>query len=227
MYRSGDMVKYRADGTIEFIARMDEQVKVRGYRVELSEIEAVLSQLPEVEESAVIARETAAGDRQLVAYVTVNKPTFTANQLRSFLRQKLPDYMVPTALVTLGRLPLTANGKVDKRALAHLPCTARSSRQYVAARSHEEKVLVEMWKELMGLRQVGVEDDFFEIGGHSLLATQVTAKVRQAFDVEIPLRCVFDNPTIAALAAIIDEMLVEKMEQISDEEAEQFLKRES
>jgi acyl carrier protein len=212
LYRTGDRARYLPDGDIEYLGRSDNQVKIRGFRVELGEIEAALNQHPAVRESVVIAREDVLGDRRLVAYVALRQESAPAlGELRGFLKQRLPDYMVPSAFVPLQRLPLTPSGKVDRRALP-VPDQARPElgKSFVAPRSPIEEVLAGIWREVLGVEQVGVDDNFFELGGHSLLATQVISRLRHSFQVDMPLRCLFEAPTLADLAVAVIQLLAEK-----------------
>jgi amino acid adenylation domain-containing protein len=211
LYRTGDLARYLPDGTIEFMGRTDSQVKVRGYRIELGEIETVLRQYPAIRDSAIIVREDQPGNKQLVAYVVPNENSAVRNHdLRNFLKQQLPDYMVPSAFVVLDSLPLTPSGKVDRRALP-APDSARPGEEdsYVAPRTPIEEVLAGIWCEVLEINQVGVHDNFFELGGHSLLATQVISRMRNAFEVQIPLRSLFEHSTIAGLAVEIIQSQVE------------------
>ncbi len=204
LYKTGDLARYLSDGNIEFLGRIDHQVKIRGFRIELGEIEAVLSQHPEVRETVVIAREDQPGNKRLVAYVVSNQESPTASELRRFLKEKLPDYMVPSAFVMLDALPLTPNGKVDRRALPAPDTGLSQETSFVPPRTTTEKVIAEIWAEVLGLKLVGIHDNFFELGGHSLLVTQVISRLRSAFEVELPLRCLFEFPTIAGVAEAID-----------------------
>ncbi|RMF36692.1 MAG: non-ribosomal peptide synthetase, partial [Chloroflexi bacterium] len=208
LYRTGDLVRFRPDGNIEFLGRIDHQVKVRGFRIELGEIEAVLEGHPALREVAVIAREDSPGDKRLVAYVVPKgEPAPTVSELRSFLRRTLPDYMVPAAFVFLETLPLTPSGKVDRRALP-APDGLRPTlqREYVPPRTPVEQELAALCAELLGVERVGIYDNFFELGGHSLLATQFISRVRETFDVEVPLRALFEHPTVAELAEEIEAL---------------------
>jgi amino acid adenylation domain-containing protein len=202
LYRTGDLARRRADGTIEFLGRRDQQVKVRGFRIELGEIEAALALHGAVREVVVMAREDEPGDKRLVAYHVATRGV-AASELRGFLKEKLPEYMVPAAFEQLEALPLTPNGKVDRKALP-APQSGRSGLEvaFVAPRTPAEEALARIWSEVLGIAGVGVEDNFFELGGHSLLATQVVSRVRRALDVELPLRALFERPTIAALAEL-------------------------
>jgi amino acid adenylation domain-containing protein len=199
LYKTGDLVRYRPDGNIEFLGRLDRQVKIRGFRIEPREVESVLLQHPSVRQAVVVAREDNPGGPFLVAYVVPDRgQVFTPDGLRSFLLEQLPEYMVPPAFVMVDQLPLTPNGKLDWRRLPEARPEARQV--YVAARTETEVVIAEMLAELLGVDRVGVHDNFFELGGHSLLAIQLLSRMREAFHVELPVRVVFDGPTVAGLA---------------------------
>ncbi|MFB1485397.1 condensation domain-containing protein, partial [Corallococcus sp. RDP092CA] len=205
MYRTGDRVRWGADGTLEYVNRADNQVKVRGYRIELGEIEAVLRQQEEVRDAAVVVRGEGA-EARLVGYV-VGKPgqEVEAGALRERLRVKLPEYMVPPVLQVLEGMPLTPNGKVDRKALPEVEAVAASSREYEAPRNEVEKTLASIWAEVLRVPRVGVKDSFFELGGHSLMAMRVVSRVREELGVELPLRALFAAPTLEALAARMEE----------------------
>jgi amino acid adenylation domain-containing protein len=205
LYRTGDLARRRPDGALEYLGRCDFQVKVRGFRIELGEIEAALGQHPDVREAVVLAREDVPGDQRLVAYVVPppRREAPSTAALRAFLKGKLPDYMIPSAFVALGSLPLTGNGKTDRDALP-APSLARSEGAFVEPRTPTERRLAEIWAEVLGAGRVGTADNFFELGGHSLLATQVMARVARAFRVEVPLRAMFEAPTVAGLADRIE-----------------------
>jgi amino acid adenylation domain-containing protein len=206
LYKTGDLARYLSDGNIEFLGRLDHQVKIRGFRIEQGEVESTLLQHPTVRETTVIAREDIPGDKRLVAYVVPNpEQTPTIDELRRFLKQKLPDYMVPSAFVLLDALPLTPNGKVDRRALP-APDQSRPDQSvtFVAPGSPIEHQLVDIWAEVLRLEEVGIHDNFFELGGHSLLATQVISRLRQAFGVELPVRTLFEAPTVADLGTRLE-----------------------
>ncbi|HSS51591.1 MAG TPA: amino acid adenylation domain-containing protein, partial [Thermoanaerobaculia bacterium] len=206
LYRSGDLARWRRDGDLEYLGRIDRQVKVRGFRIELGEIEAALAEHPGVREAAVVAREDRPGDVRLVGYVgSAAGPGPSQQALAAFLAERLPGYMVPAAWVLLDRLPLTANGKVDRAALP-APAQRGEGGAYVAPRSPVEEVLAGIWEEVLALERVGVEDDFFALGGHSLGAAQVISRVLKAFSVELPLRLLFEHPTVAALAEEIERL---------------------
>ncbi|MFL5540370.1 MAG: non-ribosomal peptide synthetase, partial [Longimicrobiaceae bacterium] len=231
LYRTGDRVRWMADGTLEFLGRLDAQVKVRGFRVELGEIEARLADHPEVREAVVLAREDVPGERRLVAYVM---GAAEADALRAHLRQSLPEHMVPAAYVCLEALPLTPNGKVDRKALP-APELGSAADRYVAPRTPTEEVLAGIWAEVLRLERVGVEESFFELGGHSLLATRVVSRVRDVFAIELPLRALFESPTVAGLALQVEKLVLarveeseladalEQLEGLSDDEVMQLL----
>jgi amino acid adenylation domain-containing protein len=205
LYRTGDLARYRPDGTLEYLGRIDHQVKVRGYRIELGEVEAVLREQAGVREAVVVARPGMPGEQRLVAYVVPARvPGPAISELRDFVKAQLPDYMVPSAFVLLGALPLTPSGKVDRRALP-APEVVRPELDatYVAPRTPVEEVLVGIWSEVLGLKQVGIDDNFFALGGHSLLAAQVMSRLRDAFHIELPLRAFFEAPTVAGQALAI------------------------
>ncbi|HZM74979.1 MAG TPA: amino acid adenylation domain-containing protein, partial [Candidatus Limnocylindrales bacterium] len=202
MYRTGDLVRWRGDGQLEFVGRADHQVKIRGFRIEPGEIEAVLTGHPGIAEAVVVAREDQPGVKRLVAYlVPVSHAPETA-ELRELLKATLPDYMVPAAFVILDVLPLSPNGKLDRQALPE-PEFAADQTDYVAPRNQAENTLAAIWAEVLGAAQVGVDDDFFTLGGDSILTFQVLSRVRDAFGVELPMRALFEAPTVAALAATL------------------------
>jgi amino acid adenylation domain-containing protein len=202
LYKSGDLVRYLQDGSIEFLGRIDHQVKIRGFRIELGEVESVLGRHPTVEEAVVIAREDVPGDKRLVAYVVAShESTPTFSELRSFLKEKLPDYMIPSAFVYPDALPITPHGKVDRRALP-APEQSRSELEavYVAPQSEVERIIAEVWQQVLRIEQVGMHDNFFDLGGHSLLLIQIHNKFQELFKKEIPIADIFRYPTIKALA---------------------------
>jgi amino acid adenylation domain-containing protein len=222
IYRSGDMGRLLADGSIEFKGRKDSQVKIRGIRIEVGEIEVVLGQHPAVSEVVVVPGADSHGDRQLVAYLVISeKPSPSITEIRGFLQQKLPEYMIPSAFVFLDALPRTPNGKVDQRALP-APDLERSrlETQFVAPRMPVEKALAKIWCEVLGLERVGVHDNFFELGGHSLLATRVVSRIQQKFHVDLKLMYFFKMPTIAELAKGVEGLLRINVGRPSDDEAE-------
>ena len=206
LYRTGDRVRRRIDGTLEFIGRVDQQVKIRGYRVELGEVEGLLGRYPSVREGVVVAREDSPGDRRLVAYVVpTTDPPPTGSELRRFLAERLPEYMLPASFVFLGSLPVTPTGKVNRSALPP-PDQARPSLEqaFVGPRTPAEATIAEIWASVLRVERVGVDDNFFALGGHSLLATQVVSRMRAALGVDVPLRALFETPTISDLAQRVD-----------------------
>ncbi len=205
LYRTGDLGRYLPDGSIEFIGRIDHQVKIRGFRIELGEVEAALRRHPAVREVVVMDREETLGWKYLAAYLVVDQQAApSVNQLRSHIQQQLPDYMVPSAFVFLNTLPLTLNGKVDRRLLP-TPDRIRLKIEepLVAPRTPIEKVLTEIWTRILNVEQVGIYDNFFELGGHSLMATQVVSRIRDAFDINVPLNAFFQFPTVTDLTVAI------------------------
>jgi acyl-coenzyme A synthetase/AMP-(fatty) acid ligase/acyl carrier protein len=208
LYLTGDLARYQPDGNIEFLGRIDNQVKIRGARVELGEIEAMLVAHPSVREAAVVAREDVKGERKLIGYVVqaTNISEDLPRELRTYLRKSLPDYMIPVTFVTMEALPLTPSGKIDRRALAGLETeNSQGIEPYEAPRGPVEEKLAEIWAAVLRIERVGIRDNFFELGGHSLLATQLISRVRNAFKVELPLRKLFESPTVAELASVILE----------------------
>ena len=198
LYRSGDLARRRSGGDLEYLGRIDHQVKIRGFRIELGEIEAALAEQPRVGAAVVVARDDTADGSRLVAYVTgVEGVAPDVDELRRQLKARLPEYMVPAAFVVCASLPLTVNGKVDRRALP-VPVGERVAEDgYVAPRGAAEQVLAGIWSEVLGIDRIGARDDFFALGGHSLLGTRITTRVREAFGVDLPLRAVFEAPVLA------------------------------
>ncbi|MCW6050713.1 amino acid adenylation domain-containing protein [Lyngbya sp. CCAP 1446/10] len=210
LYKTGDLARYLTDGNIEYFGRMDNQVKIRGFRIELGEIETLLSQHPDVRETAVIARENVALDKQLVAYVVCHQqPAPAISDLRRFLKKKLPEYMVPGAFVVLEALPLTPNGKVDRRALAtqkwQSASVAPDETISVTPRDKLELQVTKIWEQVLGINSVGIRDNFFEVGGHSLLAARLLAEIEKVFGKNLPLSAMFQSPTVEQLANILRE----------------------
>lgn len=238
MYRTGDVVRWLDDGILEYAGRVDQQVKVRGYRIELSEIEAALMAHPAVRECVVETIGEENGERRIAAYLVADgEPSLSAGELRRYLQERLPDYMIPSVFVPLDNLPLTPNGKIDRRALpAPLPTSSNDETAFVSPRNQTEETLAGIWKQVLGLEKIGVHDDFFELGGHSLLATQVISRIRAAFQLELPLRSLFEQTTIAALAGRVaqvqlaerqraDTEILDQLELISEEEVEAMLQQ--
>ncbi|HKS08032.1 MAG TPA: amino acid adenylation domain-containing protein, partial [Pyrinomonadaceae bacterium] len=228
MYRTGDLVRYREDGSLEFGGRLDHQVKVRGFRIELGEVEAAMSRHEAVRAVVVVAREVREGDQRLVAYVVgKEKQLPTASEWRTFLIQRLPEYMIPSLFVSLEELPLLPNGKVNRAALP-APDASRPElrREFVAPENPTQARLVELYMNVLALDRVGIHDDFFELGGDSILATRLVSRVRRIFEVEMPLRELFWKPTVFELAAVVEQLVIEQLEDLSEEEAERLLQNE-
>jgi amino acid adenylation domain-containing protein len=227
LYRTGDVVRRRGDGRIEYIGRADEQVKVRGYRIELKEVEQRLLEAEGVKQAVVVARADGAADKRLVAYVVPRQETaLEPGRLRAHLRERLPEYMIPSLFVSLDQLPLTPNGKIDRKAL---PDPEPVIREYTPPRNATEADLASIWSAVLRADKIGVYDNFFDMGGYSLLAIQVISRARESFGVDLPVRRLFDNPTIAEMALAIEDArmtadeiaetdLIEALEEISDEQ---------
>jgi len=201
LYRSGDRARLRADGALEYVGRVDHQVKIRGFRIELGEIEGRLLQCPGVREAAVLALPLTGGT-QLVGYLVAEQAADAATlrqQVKTLLQGRLPEYMVPTHLLLLPRLPLTPSGKLDRKALP-LPDPSQLQARYRAPHSEIERNLAEIWEQVLQVPQVGLDDHFFELGGHSLLAAQVIARIKARLAVSLPLRCLFETPLLGDLA---------------------------
>ncbi|HYP25231.1 MAG TPA: amino acid adenylation domain-containing protein [Blastocatellia bacterium] len=207
LYRTGDLCRYRPDGRLEYLGRIDHQVKIRGFRIEPGEIEAALAAHPDVREAVVVAHDGPQGDKRLAGYVVpARKGALTTSSLRSFLSQRLPAFMTPSAFIILDSLPMTPNGKVDRGALPR-PQQTRPDHEaaFAPASTPTEQILADIWAEILMIDDVSVNDNFFELGGHSLLLTQVTSRVREAFHVDLPLQTLFEAPTIADLARRVEE----------------------
>ena len=235
-YRSGDRARFLPGGFVEFLGREDDQVKIRGFRVELGEIEAVLSRHPSVRGAVVVLKEEPGGEQQLAAHLVVSGQP-SARELREYLRQHLPDYMVPATFRFLDKFPLNANGKIDRRGLAALAGPAVAPEAAPAVSNPMVGKLIGIWKEVLGCDSLGPDDNFFEMGGHSLLATLIVSRVREAFQVQVPLRAIFESPTVAGLAEIVARIQLEvqedeiarilgEIEGLTDEEARQLLQGE-
>jgi amino acid adenylation domain-containing protein len=207
MYRTGDLVRYRGDGNLDFLGRIDFQVKVRGFRIELGEIEAVLDEHPAIRQAVVMAREDTPGDRRLVGYlVLAGTATPAAAELRTYLKEKLPDYMVPGVFVPLDSFPLTPNGKVNRKALPPPAATrVETSAHYVAPRTNVERQVAAIWQAVLGVEKVGVTDNFFDLGGHSLLIVQVHNQIRRLFTTDLSIAQMFQFPTVEALASYLQQ----------------------
>ncbi|MDF5732090.1 MAG: amino acid adenylation domain-containing protein, partial [Rhizonema sp. PD38] len=203
LYKTGDLVRYRPDGNLEFLGRIDNQVKIRGFRIELGEIEAAIALHPKVQATAVIAQEDKLGNKSLIAYIVFADNLATSSELRRFLQQKLPDYMIPTAWVKLDSIPLTNNGKVDYRALRVPEQEISREVCFAPPRDEFEQQLTQIWSEVLDVHPVGILDNFFELGGHSLLAFSLMARIQQQFGKTLPLTSIFQAATIEQFAAIL------------------------
>ncbi|RJG15557.1 amino acid adenylation domain-containing protein, partial [Paenibacillus thiaminolyticus] len=202
MYRTGDLARWLADGSIEYLGRMDHQVKIRGYRIELGEIETRLLGVKGIREAAVLVHRDEYGSNELCAYIAGERE-FSYTELREALGTVMPDYMIPSSFVQLGQLPVTRNGKVDRRALPK-PDGAKAGKRYEAPRTNMEAKLALLWQDVLGVERVGIHDNFFELGGHSLRAMTLASRIHQTLDVEVPLRLLFQAPTVAGLAAALE-----------------------
>lgn len=201
MYRTGDQARWRTDGSLDYIGRADHQIKIRGFRIELGEIDAVLANHPHIEQAAVVVREDQPGDKRLAAYVVADAAIDTA-ELRRYMGASLPDYMVPSAFVEMDELPLTPNGKLDRKALPAPDFSTSVSDR--APRTPQEEILCDLFAEVLGLARVGIDDSFFELGGHSLLAARLMSRIREVMGAELGIAKLFDEPTVAGLAAHLD-----------------------
>ena len=204
LYKTGDLVRYLSDGNIECLGRIDTQVKVRGFRIELGEIESVLNSHAEINQAVVVTTEDGSGDKRLIAYVVRSAKAIANSEIRQFLQRRLPEYMLPSAFVDLEQLPITPNGKVDRLALRKLKVEFVREDEYIAPRNAHEVILANTFADVLSLEQVGIRDNFFELGGHSLLATQLISRIREIKSIELPLRILFEFPTVAELALAIE-----------------------
>ncbi len=226
LYRTGDLARYLPDGQLAFLGRIDQQIKIRGYRIEPGEIVAALNRHPAIQTSYVLAREDASGEKRLVAYLVLKPGTqVTCSDLQNTVKAYLPDYMVPASFVTLEELPLTPNGKIDRAALP-APNEHNTLRDEVFASpsTPTEKKIAEIVSALLKVERVGVEDNFFLLGGHSMLGAQLVTRISDTFGVELPLRTLFEAPTVRQLASKVELRLVEWLEALSEEEARRLLK---
>ncbi|MGD1808688.1 amino acid adenylation domain-containing protein [Dapis sp. BLCC M126] len=212
LYKTGDFARYLPDGNIEFIGRIDNQVKIRGFRIEVGEVEAVLSTHPQVREVVVIVREEEVDNRYLAAYIVAVDNSLKQSDLRNFLKQKLPEYMIPSAWVMLETLPLSPNGKIDRRALPIPDRNQNRQIEFVAPRNSREEAIAKIMATVLKLEKVGIHDNFFELGGHSLLATQVISQLQQTFNVSFPLRSLLEFPTVAGIGETLSELTPEYLE---------------
>ncbi len=235
LYRTGDLVRYRSDGNLEFVGRKDQQVKIRGYRIELGEIETMLQAHPDVQQGVVLVREDVPGDKRLVAYV-VGSQDLTETGLRSFLQEQLPAYLIPSQILLMDAMPLTPNGKLDRKALPS-PASVRSELEvaFISPRTPAEQVVAGIWAEILRMDHISLNDNFFELGGHSLRGVQVISRLRDAFQVKLPLRSLFERPTVEGLVSeiaqlrggreIIEEIaeVIQEIEHLSEEDIKDIL----
>jgi len=210
MYRTGDLARFLPDGNVEFLGRADDQVKIRGFRIELGEIEAMLMRHASVKQAVVLAREDGGGEKRLAAYVVGREASVDVEALRGFLKTQLPDYMVPAAFVPLVKLPLNANGKIDRQALPTPEQAKTAQQEFIAPANASEVAVADIWAAVLRRERIGVEDDFFEIGGHSLVATQIASRLREHFRMPVAVRLIFEYPTVRLLAAKLDSIEVEE-----------------
>jgi acyl carrier protein len=203
MYRTGDLARFLPGGNVEFLGRGDDQVKIRGFRIELGEIESVLAKRPGVKQVVVLAREDERRDKRLLAYVVADREANNSpDELRAYLKEQLPEFMVPSAILPLAKIPLTPNGKVDRQALPEPE--AVQTREFLPPKTPTEEGIAKIWQEVLRHERISADDNFFDLGGHSLLATQVVSRIREHFHTELPIRAMFDHPTIADLADAMD-----------------------
>lgn len=225
MYRTGDSARFRADGVIEFLGRLDQQVKVRGHRIELGEIETALSQISQVQDCVVVVRETN-GDQQLEAYLISEESRLapSENELRQSLSRRLPRYMIPASFTYLKSFPLTPNGKVDRRALSRVERKRPGEiNDFQKPETLAEQAVARIWQELLGVKELGTRDNFFELGGHSLMMMQVLARLRAQFQINITMREFFQKPTIAGLAEALEDCLTDEISQLTEAEAQSLV----
>jgi amino acid adenylation domain-containing protein len=238
LYKTADKARYLRNGNIEFLGRIDNQVKLRGFRIELGEIEAILNQHFLIKENVVIVREDIPEDQKLVAYiVTLTNSRLPVPELRNFLREKLPEYAIPSAFVFLETLPISANGKIDRKSLPIPTEIFDSTHNYTPPTNAIEEILAGIWSKILNIQQIGIDDNFFDLGGHSLLATQVISRIREAFAIELPMRCLFESPSVAQLAETLitresqpgitekRAQILKKLENMSPEQAKQLLQQ--
>jgi len=221
LYKTGDLARYLPNGNIEYLGRIDNQVKIHGFRIELGEIETVLTNYSEIREAIVTIREDVPGNKSLVAYLVPQNHQLAARDVRNFLSQKLPNYMIPNAFVILNEFPLTPNGKINRLGLPAANISQQNfGVEFVAPRTPTERELVTIWTEVLQLTKIGIYDNFFEMGGHSLLATQLISRLKETFEIEFPFRYLFENPTISQLA---EKLVNQQIEQVKGDELAQIL----
>jgi acyl-CoA synthetase (AMP-forming)/AMP-acid ligase II/acyl carrier protein len=223
LYRSGDIVRYLAGGELEFMGRADRQVKIRGFRIEIGEVEAALGECEGVGQCAVISESDGRGEKRLVGYVTREGEGASVGEIKGRLKERIPEYMMPWVIVMMEEMPLNANGKIDRSALP-APDSLRTElyEMFVSPRTPIERVLADIWTEVLQVKQVGVFDNFFDLGGHSLLATRIISRVRDACQVKLPMTSFFEAPTVAQLAEVVDMKFFEQLTDLPEEDASRF-----
>ncbi|NET13338.1 MAG: amino acid adenylation domain-containing protein, partial [Okeania sp. SIO1H6] len=206
LYKTGDLARYLPDGNIEYLGRIDNQVKLRGFRIELGEIESALSTHPQVQQNVVICREDTPGNQRLVAYIVSSEKSLNSKDLRPYLQSKLPEYMVPSVFVLLETIPLTPNGKIDRKVLPAPDIDLTNTDEYIPPQTPTQEILAKIFAEILEVTKIGIHDNFFNLGGHSLLATQVISRIRQSLAIEIPLKTLFESPTVEQLDKSIEQL---------------------
>jgi acyl carrier protein len=228
LYKTGDLARYLTSGEIEYLGRIDHQVKIRGFRIELDEIQSLLNLHPAIRDSVVALHQAHDQDKRLVAYVVAEAGReVQVAEVRAYLKEKLPDYMVPAAFVTLDAMPLSPNGKIDRRMLPS-PDEAEHgvAAIYVAPRTPLEESIAQAWQDALGVERVGAHDNFFELGGHSLLAMRIVSRLRDSLEIDLVLRDMFESPTVEQLAAVVEQIFMREVEELSEDEAQRLLELE-
>jgi acyl carrier protein len=219
LYRTGDLVRYLPDGTVEYLGRIDHQVKIRGFRIELGEVESQLRKHPAVREAVVIADTDSSGAKRLVAYtVSPESPGPSSSDLREHLKRTLPEYMVPSLFVQLETLPLTPNGKVDRKALPKPELDRSAVEMDGEPQSDAELLLAQIWSEVLDVPRVGTRSNFFDLGGHSLMITRILSRLREALQIELPMKSIFEAPTIAEFAVLVENAVADQISRLTDDE---------
>lgn len=225
LYRSGDLARYRKDGTIEYLGRSDDQVKIRGYRIELGEVQKALNEHSMINDSVLIIKEDNHKNKYIIAYIVSKESILTTNELQKFLKRTLPNYMIPSNFIFLNEIPLSNNGKVNRKALEEFDTKEIGNREFIAPSNELEEKVANVWSEVLNIDKVSITDNFFEIGGHSLLATQVISRINHMFSIKMELRKLFESPTVKDVSQLILEILLDDVESISEDEANLKLER--
>ncbi|WP_143329023.1 non-ribosomal peptide synthetase, partial [Clostridium puniceum] len=218
MYKTGDLARWLPDGNIEYLGRIDNQIKIRGFRIELGEIESQLSKVRGIKEAVVVSRNDDNGEKYLCAYITAEEE-LTITSVKEELSKKLPAYMMPGYIIQIDKLPLTSNGKIDRKALPEIDKSQVLNAEYEAPRNKTEEKLVEIWERVLGRIHIGINDNYFDLGGHSLKATVITAQIKKELGFEVKVRELFENPTIKTLSGVIKQS--DKKEYIAIDKAEE------